>query len=68
LLRRLIGIGKPKAPQDDGGLAALARLLVAQLRTAGTMFRATLAAARTWFPLRPAAAITRPNGFRSTGC
>ena len=68
LLRRLIGIGKPKAPQDDGGLAALARLLVAQLRTAGTMFRATIAAARTWFPLRPAAAITRPNGFRSTGC
>lgn len=31
ILRRLTGIGKPKALQGDGGLAALAQLLLAQL-------------------------------------
>src|SRR5438105_1591726 len=35
LLRRLTGIGKPKALQGARGLAAFAQLLVARLRTAG---------------------------------
>jgi transposase len=35
ILRRLTGIGKPKALQGAGGLAALLRLLAALLRTAG---------------------------------
>ena len=34
ILRRLTGIGKPKALQGAGGLAALAQLLAALLRTA----------------------------------
>jgi hypothetical protein len=34
LLRRLFGRGKPKAPPGEGGLAALARLLMTPLRTA----------------------------------
>jgi transposase len=55
LLRRLTGTGKPKALQGDGGLIAIAPLLVARLRTAGTRLRAVIAGARNWFRPRPAA-------------
>jgi transposase len=55
LLRRLTGMGKPKAPHGDGGLIALAQLLVAWLRTAGTRLWAVIGGARSWFRPRPAA-------------
>jgi hypothetical protein len=54
LLRRLAGIGKPKALQGDGGLAALALLLVTRLRTAGSQSWVLIAGASYWLRPRPA--------------
>jgi transposase len=75
LLRRLTGIGKPKALQGNGGLVAVAQLLWTWLGTAGKRLGAVIANARNWFrkfaPDRATAAPTdRPLGFshRSTGC
>jgi transposase len=75
LPRRLTGIGKPKALQGDGGLAALARLLVARLRIAENRLRAEIAGIRKWIQ-NPALdrAVIMPGGRggrmfnRSTGC
>jgi transposase len=55
LLRRLIGIGKPKAPQGEGGLVALAIRLVTRLRTAGSRLWVEIACATNRFRPRPAA-------------
>ena len=75
LLRRLTGIGKPKALQGEGGLAALAQILVARLTTAGNRLWTMLAGERKWFrnPALDRATITpvgRGGGMfdRSTGC
>jgi transposase len=75
LLRRLTGIGKPKALQGDSGLAALVQRLVARLWTAGNRLWAVIAGARTWIrnPVPDPAAII-PGGrggrmfHRSTDC
>jgi transposase len=63
LLRRLTGIGKPKALQGDGGPAALNQLLVARFRTDGKRLRAVIAGARNWFRPLPSASSRRPNGI-----
>jgi transposase len=55
LLRRLIGTGKPKAPQGEGGLVALAIRLVTRLRTAGSRLWVEIAGATNRFRPRPAA-------------
>jgi transposase len=75
LLRRLTGIGKPKALQGNGGLVAVALLLGTWLWTAWKCLGAVIATARNWFrkpaPDRATAAPNdRPPGFshRSTGC
>jgi transposase len=49
LLRRLTGVGKPKALQGGGGLVALAQLLAARLWTGGKGCWAVMAGARNWF-------------------
>jgi transposase len=51
LMRRLTGTGKPKALQGEGGVAALAQLLVTRLRTAGTCLWAAITGATNWFRL-----------------
>jgi IS5 family transposase len=63
LLRRLTGIGKPKALHGAGGLAALAQLLVAEIRTAGPRSWAMMARVRNWLRPRPPARSPRPNGI-----
>jgi transposase len=49
LLRRLTGIGKPKALQSAGGLVAVAQLLWAWLWTTGKRLGAVSAIEKKWF-------------------
>jgi IS5 family transposase len=55
LLRRLTGAGKPKALQGEGGLVALAQLLVARLWTVRDRLWALVAAITTWVRFSPRA-------------
>jgi transposase len=60
LLRRLTGIGKPKALQGEGGPAALAPLLPMRRWTAGKRLWAVIASARTLFRLPAPDRVGRP--------
>jgi IS5 family transposase len=75
LLRRLVGMGKPKAPQGDGALAALLQLLLAPLwfvwislgfalSRAGNLFKLSHRALTVQRARKPA----RVKEHRSTGC
>jgi transposase len=71
LLRRLTGIGKPKALQGDGSAAALAHLLVTRLRAAGNCLWAVITDAKNWFRLPGSDSVHRRVGLlsdRSTVC
>ena len=75
LLRRLFGMGKPKACNDDGGLAALVHLLRTPLRIAWIGLCFVLTRAVNLFPPADHALANRLTGqttrgktLRSTGC
>ena len=58
-----MAMGKPKALQGAGGLAALAQILVAEIRSAGPRLWAMMARVRNWLRPRPPAQSPRPNGI-----
>jgi hypothetical protein len=75
LLRRLTGIGKPKALQGDGGLVAVALLLWTWFGTVQKYLEAFSAVVKNWFrksaPARATAELRdygRQKTIRSTGC
>jgi transposase len=75
LLRRLFGIGKPKAPKGDGGLAALVHLLMTPFGIAWMSFCFLLRRAGKLFHLPGRALAIRRCGHqcakithRPTGC
>jgi len=62
LLRRLTGTGKPKALQGDGGLTAVAPLLLARLWAVRKRLWAVIAGATTWFRFSPRDGAGQPVG------
>jgi Transposase DDE domain len=64
LMRRLTGIGKPKALQSEGGLAALAQLLVARLWTVGNRLGVIVAGVTSWFRNSAPDRVAAPMGGR----